>query len=118
MLAHTRKHHTEEAVEIRFIGPKSNRYKACDALSALGFHAATDLIPARELFPDSTDEQMPGRCLSGARYREGITQKQLSEMTGIPQAHISAMENGKRPIGKKTARLFGAALNLNWKVFL
>lgn len=118
MLAHTRKHHTDEAVELRFIGPASKRKKASEALASLGFQDMDESIPWREAFKDVSDEQMPGRCLAGARYREGLTQKQLSEKTGIRQAHISSMENGKRPIGKKMAKLFGAALNINWKVFL
>ncbi|WP_303842493.1 helix-turn-helix transcriptional regulator [Selenomonas ruminantium] len=46
---------------------------------------------------------MPGVLLSGARYREGMTQAQLSEKTGIPRRHISEIENGKRPIGKQNA---------------
>jgi hypothetical protein len=40
---------------------------------------------------------LPAICLRGGRTKEGLTQKQLSEITGIPRCHISAMENGKRP---------------------
>jgi plasmid maintenance system antidote protein VapI len=74
-------------------------------------------VPWRECF-SCTDEQLPGVCLVGARGKEGITQKQLSELTGIPQRHISEMENGKRTIGKETARRLGKALNIGYKVFL
>ncbi|WP_368860855.1 transcriptional regulator [Desulforhabdus sp. TSK] len=56
--------------------------------------------------------------LVGARGKEGLTQKQLSVLTGIPQRHISEMENGKRPIGKETARKLGKALRAGYKVFL
>ncbi|MBW2742183.1 MAG: helix-turn-helix transcriptional regulator [Deltaproteobacteria bacterium] len=52
------------------------------------------------------------------RCREDMTQKELSECTGIPQRHISEMENGKRPIGKKNAQKLAKALNANYKVFL
>jgi plasmid maintenance system antidote protein VapI len=65
-----------------------------------------------------TDEQLPGVSLKGARVKEGITQKQLAEMTGIRQHHISEMENHKRPIGKKNALKFAKALGTNYKVFL
>lgn len=118
MLAHTRKRHTDEVVELRFIGPASKRKKASEALALLGFQDMEASVPWRDAFKDVSSEQMPGRCLAGARYREGLTQKQLSEKTGIRQAHISAMENGKRTIGKKAAKLLGAALNISWKVFL
>jgi transcriptional regulator with XRE-family HTH domain len=39
----------------------------------------------------------------------------LSERTGIPQRHISMMENGKRPIGKEMAKRLGNALNIGYK---
>lgn len=52
------------------------------------------------------------------RYRENLTQRQLSDMTGIPQRHISEVENGKRPIGKELAKRLGKALNAGYKAFL
>ncbi|HDQ39441.1 MAG TPA: XRE family transcriptional regulator [Desulfonatronum sp.] len=61
---------------------------------------------------------MPGVCLRAARTREGITQAKLSGMTGIPQRHISEMENGKRPVGRKTAQAIAKALNMDHRVFL
>jgi plasmid maintenance system antidote protein VapI len=64
------------------------------------------------------DEDLPGVCLRGSRSKEGITQKQLSQVTGIPQRHISEMENGKRAIGKEMAKRLGTALNIGYKVFL
>jgi len=38
--------------------------------------------------------------LAGARGKEGVARRELSKTTGIPQRHISGMENGKRLIGK------------------
>src|SRR3990167_2240601 len=37
--------------------------------------------------------------LRGARLKAELTQKQLSEITGIDQGNISQMEKGKRSIG-------------------
>jgi len=75
-------------------------------------------ISMTELFPDVTDEKKPGIILAGARGKEGLTQKQLAEKCGIPQSHISEMEQGKRPIGTKTAKTLATALNIGYKVFL
>ncbi len=36
----------------------------------------------------------------------------LAELTGIPQRHISMMENGIRPISKEMAKRLGKALTL------
>ena len=75
-------------------------------------------LPWRDLFPEYKDEELPGICLSGSRLKEGMTQKEFSELTGIPQSHISAMENGKRQIGKKRGKILAKALNVGYKVFL
>ena len=40
-------------------------------------------------------------ALKEAWSREGLTQRQLSEVTGMPQRHISEMESGKRQLGKE-----------------
>ena len=61
---------------------------------------------------------LPGRSLRGGRVKEGLTQVQLAALVGIPQRHVSEMENGKRPIGKEMAKRLGAALNVSYKVFL
>jgi hypothetical protein len=64
------------------------------------FHTkcSCDFIPWREAYPEYSDAQLIGKALAGARYKEGLTQVQLDKLTGIPQRHISEMENGKRTI--------------------
>lgn len=117
MLEPTKTRHTK-TVEIKFIGPANKRKEAMDRLKPLGFIEATDTVPWREAFPEVSDEQIPGACLAGARYREGMTQRQLAEMTGIPQRHLSEMENGKRPIGKERAKVLAKVLNTSYRIFL
>jgi ribosome-binding protein aMBF1 (putative translation factor) len=70
-----------------------------------------------EVFPEyiGKEQQISIRAY---RYREDITQRQLSTMTGIPQRHISEMENGKRVIGKEMAKRLGKALKADYKAFL
>ncbi|MBF0229176.1 MAG: helix-turn-helix transcriptional regulator [Desulfamplus sp.] len=113
MLGHTKK----PPIELKFFGPAENKEKAISALQSLGFHDTSDSIPWREAFKEFEGNEA-GTCLTGARYKEGLTQVKLSELTGIPQRHISEMERGKRPIGKKNAKLFGSVLNISHKVFL
>ena len=104
-------------VQLRFLGPAGKRREAVAALNALGFVDVSDAVPWRECFP-YTDEQLPGITLAGARGREGLTQRELAKLTGIPQRHISEMENGKRTIGKEVAKKLGKALNISYKAFL
>lgn len=117
MRALTKKHPTE-SVELRFLGPIVNMAKAIESLKSLGFVETLDSVPWRDAYPEYSEGLLVGKALAGARYREGLTQIQLSEMTGIPQRHISEMENGKRPIGKEMAKRLGKVLNISYKVFL
>lgn len=64
------------------------------------------------------DTEIPGVMVKGGRVKEGLTQAQLAALVGIPQRHVSEMENGKRPIGKEMAKRLGKALNVSYKVFL
>ena len=66
-------------------------------------------------FPGETESAV---SLRGSRAKECLTQKQLSELTGIPQRHISEMEHGKRTIGKERAKILAKALNVDYRVFL
>jgi len=51
-------------------------------------------------------------------YRDGVTQEELSQRAGIPRRHLSEMENGKRPIGKESAKKLAAALHCDYRRFL
>ena len=87
-------------------------------MTLTGNHNTSDSVPWREAYPELKYEDLPGVCLRGSRYKEGISQRQLSEMTGVPRRHITEMENGKRSIGKEMAKRLGKALNIGYKVFL
>jgi len=107
-----------ETVELRFIGPAARRQEAIEALKIIGFMDVADAVPWRECFPELRPEEVPGRSLRGARAKEGLTQRELAQCSGIPQRHIPEMENGKRPIGKEMACRLGKVLNIDYKVFL
>ncbi len=118
MLEHTKKPHTEKLIQITIIGPAENREQVISGVKKFGYSDTSDSVPWREAFPEHDENNEAGECLTGSRHKEGLTQRELSEKTGIPQRHISEMENGKRPIGKKTAKKFGEILNVDYRVFL
>ena len=117
MLEPTKKPLTE--IELRFKGPESKSHDAIAALQQMGFVAVEDAgtVSWKAAFPGLLDNE-PGTYLAGARHREGLTQRQLAEKSGIPQRHISEMENGKRSIGKENARRLATALNADYRAFL
>lgn len=110
------KAHPTESVELTFRGPSARLGEALASLKGMGFEEVT--IPWREMFPEISREEAPSVILRAFRKREGLTQKALSELTGIPQGHLSAMERGRIAIGPERARKLGKALNVGYKVFL
>jgi DNA-binding XRE family transcriptional regulator len=106
-----------EIAEARFIGSPESISRLRMIAKDQGIADISDNVPWREAFPEFT-ENFGGTLLSGFRYREGMTQEKLSHITGIPRRHISEMENGKRPIGKETAKKLAVALKTDYRVFL
>jgi hypothetical protein len=117
MLEPTKKRHTE-TVELCFRGPAAKRDEAARLLAELGFNSTVLSTPWREAFPEHKEEELPAVCLRAARRREGLTQKEVAILSGIPQAHISLMEHGKMAIGVTRAKRLSKALNTGYKVFL
>ena len=80
--------------------------------------ASQDAEPEKEWYTaeDSFPGFHAGNSLRGARYREDVSQRQLAKLTGVQ--NISAMENGRRPIGKEMAKHFAQVLNTDWRLLL
>lgn len=64
----------------------------------------------RRFVPDSGK---PSAVLRAYRKREGLTQRELSLKSDVPQPHIAAMESGNRPIGLITAKKLALALGVD-----
>jgi hypothetical protein len=117
MLEHTKKRHIDD-VTLSFIGPSEMKDKAIELMLSIGFVDNQGGIPWRLAFPEFAGNEK-GAILKGARLQEELTQKQLSEKTGIPQRHISEMETGKRQVGRKRAEILAEALNVSdYRIFL
>jgi len=56
------------------------------------------------------------QAMIDARKNSGITQKQLSEKTGIAQGDISKIESGSANPSLKTLKRLAAAMNMTLKV--
>ena len=60
----------------------------------------------------------PGALLQGLRAREGLTQVLFAKAIKVSQANLSAMENGRRPIGKDIAQQIGKKFKIDYRIFL
>ena len=75
------------------------------------------LFTVAEVFPEYVGREKQA-ALRAYRHREGLTQKQLAEVSGIPQHHISEMENCKRAIDQECAKILAQALNCDYRQLL
>jgi DNA-binding XRE family transcriptional regulator len=129
---------------LAFLGPRDQAEAAREALAALGFvetegivsqerigspewivgqerlgdEASASPVPWRTAFPPLSEAARPGRMLRAARTKEALSQLQLAGLTGIPQRHISAMEHGKRTIGRERAKKLAEVLQVDYRLFL
>jgi len=113
MQALTKKPHIEKLVSLNLMVHPENIATITRYVKSLERSGST---PWREVA--AKRGSVPASVLRGARNKAEITQTALSELTGIPQRHISEMERGKRPIGKETAKKLAVALKTDYRVFL
>ena len=107
----TKKHHTDdEIVTLTLRVSRRNASRIREYASAVESDEERT-YSVEEVFPEYIGREQQA-ALRAYRIREGFTQKQLSELTGIPQRHISEMENGKRGIDKERARKLADALRV------
>lgn len=120
MLAHTKKHHTDNGlVPLNFMVHPSNVNRVINYVKTIEAEKEPVLRPWREVLQElRPNEPIEAGVLRGARSKAMMTQTRLSELTGIPQRHISEMEQGKRPIGKENAKKLAKALETDYRVFL
>jgi transcriptional regulator with XRE-family HTH domain len=60
----------------------------------------------------------PGEALKMLRELQGLTQFDLSKITGISQSNISALESNARQMGRERAIVFAKALKVHPAVLL
>jgi ribosome-binding protein aMBF1 (putative translation factor) len=124
MLVHAKERHTKSKITIRVEIPENKKATVLKAIEGVGGsweevkpQKERESIPWREV-EDLNEELVPGRILAGLRYREGLTQIKLAQLTNISQHRISEMERGKRSISKNAARILSKALGADYRLLL
>lgn len=116
MRAHTKRHPIDELVDVTLRVRQSKAALLRQYAESLGAEQERSYT-VEEVFPEYIGKEQQV-ALRAYRHREGLTQKQLAELSGIPQHHISEMENGKRTIGKERARRLATALHCDYRRLL
>ncbi len=132
MLARMRTHHTKckEYIEITLEVPGSrkshykipNTDKVVERLDAF-LHKLADVPEGSVRWEELAKERIAryskaGIALRGARYREGLSQKELALACKITQDNLSRMENGKRVIGETIAKRLAKVLKIDYRLLL
>ncbi len=120
MLAHMKTPPTDSMVLLSFMVHPVNVERIKRYVASLEPVAGEEgSITSEEFFSKYfAGESKVAVVLRGARGRENMTQQQLALKSGIPQRHISEMENGKRGIGKDNAVKLAMVLNTDYRLFL
>ena len=126
MSAHTKERPTDQTCKVVIEMPdKAKRLsfvptKHLQKLEAfLEKYGQSESTPWEELATERIAKyKKSGLVLRGARYREGLSQKELAKRCGISQENISKMENGQRPIGVKVAKKLAKALRIKTELLI
>lgn len=117
MSALTKKHHTDDVAKISWHG--GLYVVPIDVMERYKVKSDDQYISVDDLFSDLTQEYgEPGVLLKGLRYREGLSQIEFAKKLNIGQTNLSAMENGRRAIGKELAKRIADLFGVDYRIFL
>jgi DNA-binding XRE family transcriptional regulator len=117
MSALTKKHHTDDIAKISWHG---GLYAVpIDVMERYKVLPDEQYISVDKLFSGLTQKSGElGALLKGLRYREGLSQIEFAKKLNINQTNLSAMENGRRAIGKELAKRIAELFGLDYRIFL
>ena len=118
MSAHTKMHPIEKVAMITWHGAHYavpidviDRYKLPQEKD--------DILSIEDVFGDLISEYGESRSLlKGLRRREGLSQIEFAKKINITQTNLSAIENGRRSIGKELAKRISEAFNIDYRILL
>lgn len=114
----TKKRRTKRLATVRWHG---NRYaipfRVIEKFKITG--QKEEHISIDEVFGELIAETSePAVLLKGLRRKEGLTQVEFAKKIGVTQTNLSAMENGRRNIGKEVAQRIAKKFHVHYRLFL
>ncbi len=117
MSALTKKRHTKQIAQISWHG--SLYAVPLDVMEQYKISNEENYMSIDDVFSDLTKEYSePGVLLRGLRFREGLSQNEFAKKMNMSQANLSAIENGRRSIGKILAKRISEIFYVDYRVFL
>lgn len=117
MSALTKKHHTKQMARFSWHG---GIYAVpVDVIEQYKVSNQDEYMSVEDVFSDLTEEYgEPGVLLRGLRFREGLSQNEFAKKMSMSQANLSAIENGRRSIGKVLAKRISEVFGVDYRMFL
>lgn len=117
MSAHMRKRPTKKAAHLTWHG---NQYEIpLQVLEQYKIEDNNDPLSVEEVFSELISEiGEPAVLLKGLREKESLSQVAFAKAIKISQSNLSAMENGRRGIGKDIAKRIEKKFGVDYRLFL
>lgn len=116
ILGHTQTGTTQRYAHLQENPARKAAEEAAAKIATIGKAATAMDIKVRRKNAEETESLLPRKLtLQELRFREGLSQKELAQLSGVTFQSISAFENGKRPIGKAMAQKLAGPLGVEWK---
>ncbi len=117
ILGHTQTDTTQRYAHLQENPAKKAAEEAAAKIAAIAERAkaSADIKVRRKGVKEVEDIPPRPLTLQELRFREGLNQKELAQLSGVTFQSISAFENGKRPVGKAMAQKLAGPLNIAWE---
>ena len=117
MSAHMKKHPTNETANVIWHGA---RYAVpLEVIEQYKIESEEQLESINDVFGELiTEHGEPAVLLKGLRTKEGLSQIDFAKEVRLTQQNLSAMENGRRSIGKEVAKRIAEKFGIDYRMFL
>ena len=116
ILGHTQSDTTQRYAHLQENPARKAAEEAAAKIAAIAekTEASVDIKVGLKGVEKSDDMSLGKLTVQELRFREGLSQKELAQLSGVTFQSISAFENGKRPIGKAMAQKLAEPLGVDW----
>lgn len=119
MSAHMKKHRTNQTANVIWHGAQYAVPLEVIEQYKITSNGEEPLESIDDVFGELIAEHgEPAVLLKGLRAKEGLSQIEFAKEVNLTQQNLSAMENGRRNIGKEIAKRIAEKFGIDYRIFL
>ncbi len=110
-----------ETIIKALVGSTDSNPDLIDAIYLLAkMHKTSESSVSSDKFKSTVYNKLPKGAvhLKGSRLKEGLSQQDLSDISGVSRNNISKMENGSRAIGELVANKLAKCLKIDYRLLV